>query len=72
MQTQIRTCRTLVDIQVNELSLLPRPIKMYIEVVDVMDRLVIAFSEVRTLRFSVPRQATVLDVLPIRRELVSE
>lgn len=45
---------------------------MYIEVVDVMDRLVIAFSEVRTLRFSVPRQATVLDVLPIRRELVSE
>jgi hypothetical protein len=28
-------------------------------------------SEIRVLRFNVPRKATVLDVLPVRRELVS-
>jgi len=36
-----------------------------------MERLLETFTEVRTLRFSLPRKATVLDVLPIRRELVS-
>lgn len=63
--------RLLVDIQTREISLLPRPIKLYSEVIDLAERLIETFTEVRTLRFSLPRQETVLDVLPIRRELVS-
>ncbi|BEI85580.1 hypothetical protein CcaverHIS002_0509810 [Cutaneotrichosporon cavernicola] len=63
--------RMLVDIQTREISLLPRPIKLYSEVIDLAERLIETFTEVRTLRFSLPRQETVLDVLPIRRELVS-
>ncbi|CAK9786611.1 hypothetical protein CC85DRAFT_191085 [Cutaneotrichosporon oleaginosum] len=63
--------RLLVDIQTREISLLPRPIKLYLEVIDLAERLIETFTEVRTLRFSLPRQETVLDVLPIRRELVS-
>ncbi|GMK54467.1 hypothetical protein CspeluHIS016_0110530 [Cutaneotrichosporon spelunceum] len=63
--------RRLIDIQKREISLLPRPIKLYSEVIDVAERLIETFTEVRILRFSLPRQETVLDVLPIRRELVS-
>jgi hypothetical protein len=40
-------------------------------VVDAGERLIDTMAEIRMLRFSVPRQETVLDVLPIRRELVS-
>jgi hypothetical protein len=71
LQRQITRSRNLVDIQRQEISLLPRPIKLYSEVIDLMERLLETFTEVRTLRFSLPRKATVLDVLPIRRELVS-
>lgn len=38
---------------------------------DLTERLLETFTEIRTLRFSLPRKATVLDVLPTRRELVS-
>ena len=61
----------MIGIQKNELSLLPRPVKLYSEIVDSAERLVEAFAEIRILRFSVPRKATVLDVLPLRREFVS-
>lgn len=71
LQRQITRCRNLVDVQKQEISLLPRPIKLYSEVVDLLERLIETFTEVRALRFSLPRKATVLDVLPIRRELVS-
>jgi hypothetical protein len=60
-----------VDIQRREVSLLPRPTKLYSEVVDASERLIASLVEIRILRFSVPRKATVLDVLPLRRELVS-
>ncbi|KAK4684367.1 hypothetical protein P7C73_g5815, partial [Tremellales sp. Uapishka_1] len=75
MEAQIRKniqlSRTLVSIQKREISLLPRPIKLYSEVIDAAERLTETLAEIRTLRFSVPRKATVLDVLPIRREVVS-
>ncbi|WVR08501.1 hypothetical protein IAU60_005556 [Kwoniella sp. DSM 27419] len=63
--------RTLVSIQRQEISLLPRPIRLYSEIIDASERLLETLVEIRMLRFSVPRKATVLDVLPIRRELIS-
>ncbi|WWC92171.1 uncharacterized protein L201_007125 [Kwoniella dendrophila CBS 6074] len=63
--------RTLISIQRQEISLLPRPVKLYSEVIDALERLLETLVEIRLLRFSVPRKATVLDVLPIRRELIS-
>ncbi|WVQ86052.1 hypothetical protein IAT38_008220 [Cryptococcus sp. DSM 104549] len=63
--------RTLISIQRQEISLLPRPIKLYSEIIDASERLLATLTEVRILRFSVPRKETVLDVLPIRRELIS-
>jgi len=56
--------------QRQEVSLLPRPIKLYSEIVDATERLFEALDEVRVLRFSVPRKATVFDIIPLRRELV--
>ncbi|WVQ95542.1 hypothetical protein IAU59_002639 [Kwoniella sp. CBS 9459] len=63
--------RTLISIQRQEISLLPRPVKLYSEIIDASERLLETLVEIRMLRFSVPRKATVLDVLPIRRELIS-
>ena len=71
LRQDIAVGRNLVVIQTHEISLLPRPVKLYAEVVDASERMLYALEEIRTLRFSVPRKATVLDVLPIRRELVS-
>ncbi|RSH85183.1 hypothetical protein EHS25_004990 [Saitozyma podzolica] len=75
LESEIRSgvvvSRSLIKIQRDEFSLLPRPIKLYTEIIDSIERLIDACDEVRTLRFSVPRKATVLDMLPIRRELVS-
>ena len=70
LRKHIATCRLLIDIQRKEVSLLPRPIKLYAEVVDAVDRLIETFAEVRLLRFSVPRKTAVFDVMPLRRELV--
>lgn len=71
VRRDVQICRNLVEVQRREISLLPRPIKLYSEAIDRVERLLEAFSEIRVLRFSVPREATVLDVLPLRRELVS-
>lgn len=71
LRTHIATCRLLIDIQRKEVSLLPRPIKLYSEVIESIDRLIETFQEVRLLRFSVPRKTAVFDVMPLRRELVS-
>ncbi|KAL7422678.1 hypothetical protein Q5752_001969 [Cryptotrichosporon argae] len=71
VRTNIQRSRAFVQIQKQEISLLPRPIKLYSEIIDLVERLTEVFGEIRTLRFSVPRKATVLDVLSIRRELVS-
>ena len=71
LRKDIARARTLIAVQRDEVSLLPRPIKLYGEVVDASERLIDTMTEIRLLRFSVPRQETVLDVLPIRRELVS-
>lgn len=57
-------------VQRQEVSLLPRPIKLYSEIIDAGERLLELLIEIRILRFGVPRKETVLDVLPIRRELV--
>lgn len=62
--------RALVAVQRQEVSLLPRPIKLYSEIIDASERLLEVLIEIRVLRFGVPRKETVLDVLPIRRELV--
>lgn len=70
-QKDLQISRTLIDIQRKEISLLPRPVRLYSEMVDATEHLLETLVEVRILRFSVPRKATVLDVLPIRRELVS-
>ena len=71
VRKHIERSRLLVDIQKKEVSLLPRPIKLYSEILDCLERVIEMFAEIRVLRFSVPRKATVLDVLPLRRELVS-
>ena len=71
VRTHVATSRTLVEIQRKEVSLLPRPVKLYSEIVDATERLIEAMAEVRVLRFSVPRKATVLDIMPLRRDLVS-
>ncbi|KAL1409882.1 hypothetical protein Q8F55_003881 [Vanrija albida] len=71
VRRNIARSRTLVEIQRRELSLLPRPVKLYAEVIDLTERLIETFGEIRTLRFSLPRKATVLDVLSSRRELIS-
>ncbi|OWZ61103.1 hypothetical protein AYX14_04305 [Cryptococcus neoformans] len=63
--------RALVAVQRQEVSLLPRPIKLYSEIIDASERLLEVLIEIRVLRFGVPRKETVLDVLPIRRELIS-
>lgn len=70
-RANIARCRTLQSVQQREIGLLPRPTRLYGEIVDLLERLIETFGEIRTLRFSLPRKATVLDVLPIRRELVS-
>ena len=70
LRTLISSCRLLISIQRKEVSLLPRPIKLYAEVIDAADRLVETLGEIRLLRFSVPRQTAVFDVMPLRRELV--
>jgi hypothetical protein len=61
----------MIVIQKKEISLLPRPIKLYSEVVEASDRLMVMLDEIRVLRFNVPRKSTVFDVLPVRRELIS-
>lgn len=71
LRKDIARARTLIAIQRDEISLLPRPIRLYGEVVDASERLIDTMTEIRLLRFSVPRKETVLDVLPIRRGLVS-
>ncbi|TYJ55262.1 hypothetical protein B9479_004092 [Cryptococcus floricola] len=71
IKRNIQLSRTLMKIQQQEVSLLPRPIKLYSEIIDATERLLETLNEIRILRFSVPRKETVLDVLPIRRELIS-
>ena len=72
IRRHINGSRLLVDIQRNEISLLPRPVRLYSEIVDRLERLIEMFAEIRVLRFNVPRKATVLDVMTLRRELVSK
>jgi hypothetical protein len=61
-----------VQIQKLEASLLPKPIKLYSEVNDILERLFELLSDLRVLRLGVPRKEAVLDVLPLRRDLVSQ
>jgi hypothetical protein len=71
VRREITAARTLITVQRNELSLLPRPTRLYVEVLDTVERTIDTLVEIRLLRFSVPRKETVLDVLPIRSEIVS-
>ena len=67
----IRISNNLIELQRKEISLLPRPVKLYAEVVDASERLIDGLAEIRVLRFSVPRKLTVFDMMPLRRELIS-
>jgi hypothetical protein len=71
VRREIASARTLVAVQRNEVSLLPRPIRLYGEVLDAAERMIETLVEIRLLRFGVPRKETVLDVLPLRSEFVS-
>lgn len=71
VKREINAARTLVAVQRNEISLLPRPIRLYSEVLDAAERFIDTLIEIRLLRFSVPRKETVLDVITIRSEFVS-
>ncbi|KIR69149.1 hypothetical protein I314_00253 [Cryptococcus bacillisporus CA1873] len=71
LRGDVQLARALVAVQRQEVSLLPRPIKLYSEIIDAGERLLELLIEIRILRFGVPRKETVLDVLPIRRELIS-
>jgi hypothetical protein len=70
VRAHIEASRTLIELQKNEVSLLPRPIKLYAEVVDASERMIEIMAEIRLLRFSVPRKPAVFDIMPIRREMV--
>ena len=72
IRRRLAVSRNLVQIQRREVSLLPRPVRLYGEVIDDMERLIGTFDEIRLLRFSVPRKETILDVLSLRREVVRD
>lgn len=67
----IGQCQSLAQIQHLEVSLLPKPYKLHSRLNASLKRILEVLIEIRTLRLSIPRRETVLDVLPLRQDLVS-
>jgi hypothetical protein len=67
----ISQCQSLAQIQHLEVSLLPKPYKLHLRLNQSLSRILELLVEIRMLRLSIPRRETVLDVLPLRQDLVS-
>lgn len=63
--------RDLLAIQRAEVSLLPKPVHVYADFTDTIALVYDKLVEIRTLRLSIPRKETVLDVLDKRRDIVN-
>lgn len=71
-QAGIGQCQSLAQIQHLEVSLLPKPYKLHLRLNASLSSILEVLIEIRTLRLSIPRRETVLDVLPLRQDLVSQ
>jgi len=69
-QSGISQCQSLAQIQHLEVSLLPKPYKLHLRLNQSLSRILELLVEIRMLRLSIPRRETVLDVLPLRQDLV--
>ena len=70
-QIGIAQCRSLTTIQQLEISLLPKPFKLHVQLNNNLAKIYDLLVEIRTIRQGIPRRETVLDVLPLRQSLVS-
>lgn len=70
-QNRIEQCRTYAAIQHVEPSLLPKPHGLHTRLNDTLQRMFELLLEIRVLRAGLPRQETVLEVLSLRKDLVS-
>jgi hypothetical protein len=71
LQAGIGQCQSLAQIQHLEVSLLPKPYKLHSLLNASLSKILEVLIEIRTLRLSIPRRETVLDVIPLRQDLVS-
>ncbi|KAJ9122833.1 hypothetical protein QFC24_003869 [Naganishia onofrii] len=71
IESGISQCQSLAQIQHLEVSLLPKPYKLHLRLNQSLSRILELLVEIRMLRLSIPRRETVLDVLPLRQDLVS-
>jgi hypothetical protein len=71
IEAGIGQCQSLAQIQHLEVSLLPKPYKLHSRLNASLKSILEVLIEIRTLRLSIPRRETVLDVLPLRQDLVS-
>ncbi|KAF8061044.1 hypothetical protein FPV67DRAFT_1453065 [Lyophyllum atratum] len=55
----------------DELSLVPKPMRCYRQIVDVLQRLLDLLTGIRKIRENIPRKETVEEVIPQRREMMS-
>lgn len=71
IEAGIGQCQSLAQIQHLEVSLLPKPYKLHSRLNASLKNILEVLIEIRTLRLSIPRRETVLDVIPLRQDLVS-
>lgn len=71
VERYLTEARDLIAIQRAEFSLLPKPVQLYASLTDTIAAISDKLVEIRTLRFSIPRKETVLDVLDKRRDIVN-
>lgn len=71
IEAGIGQCQSLAQIQHLEVSLLPKPYKLHSRLNGSLKSILEVLIEIRTLRLSIPRRETVLDVIPLRQDLVS-
>ncbi|KDQ59407.1 hypothetical protein JAAARDRAFT_32964 [Jaapia argillacea MUCL 33604] len=75
LELEIRSCLhrlgVLITTMNDELSLLPKPMRMYRQVVSTLQKVLDLFTGLRKVRENIPRKETVTTVFKERRELVS-
>jgi hypothetical protein len=70
LKARIAQCKAFAEIQHAEFSLLPKPHGLHLRLNTVLQRIFELFIEIRLLRAGLPRREAVLDVLPLRKDLV--
>lgn len=71
IERYIAQSRNLITIQQAEISLLPKPVRLYGAMTDKLSLIFDTLIEIRMLRMSIPRKETVLDVIELRRGIVN-